>query len=709
MVARPLQALPVVAVGSALQVRVGTEVVKISSHTDVIWSLLRFCDGRRSRPEVIAAAAATSVSNNTVLDAVMADLERLGVLVDSRKLHPLVMGYSDNPMPYSSDMRSSEYVSYERKPGWQPAGEPVALPAPAPLRQHTRRSCRSYNDSAVPLSDLSTVLRAATDRPPSAGALYPIRLALLLNRQAEGLAPGIYHYRAARHELVIGPASSHEELRSALNRVDGVYNAPAVVLIAGDMDRQCEKYANRGWRYTLIEAGIAAERIVTAAQEAGLGSLVFGGYDDAAMSRLVFGDDAQTIRSIITVAIGKANDAPCADLDLEALHEYLDEEFVGEGRLVSSAGPTNLWRRPGDLSFHQVLATIAPKSAEDITAPEDRTCGGTGASIVSARAKAIMECIERDVSGRLRVDRVGPASQVHPGFDLAQFVPLTPEQVAAHAFLQPFDPEQSLEWSSARSLATGAQVFVPVDLVYYPLSTKAMGRRLLQAANSSGVASHTDPIEAQRRALLELLERHAVLTSWHRQDPPPQLPDTGLGTYLRRRRDYWAKEGLDLRVLDFTLDGTPIAGVVIAASSGVPAFAFGSAAAATWDEAATKALQEAEVGIAGQRSLREEPVSLQEVTTPLDHGRFHGNDSERIAWRFLSSGAAPTHWEAPPPLGDYKTLYDTYQPLAINIDSPERVYTWRVLSARAFPISFGATLEHRPAWSMAPPVPHFIA
>lgn len=709
MVARPVQALAVVPVESHLQIRVGGDVVKIGNHQDVIWSLLRFSDGRRSRSEVIAAALRSSRSQEGLFEAVMGDLERLGVLVDSRKLYPIVMGYSDNPMPYPSDMRSRDYVDYEHQPGWEPTGERFPLPQVSTAQLQVRRSCRAYDNAAVSLGDLSSVLRSATHRPPSAGALYPIRLVLLLNRKTGELGPGIYHYASTHHSLVPGPETSNEELRHALNREDGVYNAPAVLLIAGDMDRQCEKYSNRGWRYTLIEAGIATDRIVNAADEIGLGSLVFGGYDDTAMNRLVFGCDDTNVRSIVTVALGHITDELRPDRDLEALHDYVDREFVGPGRLVVSAGPTDLWRRPGDLSFHQVLATTAPKSGDDASSAEDRTCGGTGASIIAARAKAIVECIERDVSGVLRVDRTGPATEVNPDFDLSKFVPLTAEQIAAHEYLQAFDPGQNLQWSVATNLATRAQEFVPVDLVYYPLSTKTLGRRLLQAANSSGVASHTDPLEAQHRALLELLERHAVLTSWHRQTPPTQVPETAWGNYLRRRRSYWASQGIKLRVLDYTIDGVPIAGVVITDASGTATFAFGSAAAITWEAAVNKAFQEAEVGVAAQRSLGEKAVSLHDVATPLDHGRFHAYDSERTAWSFLSSGQIPARWAAPNPLCDFTNLYDIYQPLAIMIDSPPPISTCRVLSPRIFPISFGTSLEHRPAWSVAPNVPHFIA
>jgi thiazole/oxazole-forming peptide maturase SagD family component len=706
---RPLQVLPAVPVDGSIQIRAGSDIVTVENQVDAIWAVLRFSNGRRETAEVVEKAAEVSGLESSLLEEVVGDLERLGVLADSRTLHPRVMAFSDNPMPYSSDMRFSEYVAYEHTRGWEPEGEVISLEEARATSFGNRRSCRGYQETPVPMSVLSQLLQAATDRPPSAGALYPIRLALILNRPTESWGMGAYHYVAAEHGLVpIAPVST-EELRYVLNREDGIFNAPAVVVIAGDMNRQTTKYSNRGWRYTLIEAGIAVDRIVNSAHAADLGSLVFGGYDDVAMSRLLYGKDAQQVRSIVAVALGRPSNSALPDLDLERLHNLLDVEFVGDGRLVEHAGPTDFWRRPGDLSFHQVLATAHAESSGFPTPLEDRTCSGTAASIIAARAKAIVECIERNASEKVRVDRVGPGREVNPGFELSAFAPLSPEQVDAHAFLQSFDPDVSLQWVSATDLQTGKGTFVPVDLVFYPLSTKTLGRPLLYAANSSGIAAHTDPAEAQRRALLELIERHTVLTSWHEQCAPVRVPTSGLSDYLRRRREYWRGQGYDLHLLDYSTDGIPVAGVIIGSDATFPAFAFGSAAATTWSSAVLKAFQEAEVGIAGHRSLREDPIPADSVRTPLHHGTYHAYDPNRVAWTFLLSSATQRSWEEPAALFDLSPVIDTYLPLAVRIDSPEPIHTWRVLSPRVFPVSFGRSLEHRPAWSKAPKVPHFIA
>jgi SagB-type dehydrogenase family enzyme/YcaO-like protein with predicted kinase domain len=705
MVPQPLQVSPAVAVEDGIQFRVGTEAITVSGHEAIVWAILRYTNGLRSWVEVIDKAAEQVDAPASQVSAAAEDLVSLGVLEDSRALHDLMLGVTENPMTFASDMRPNEYAAYESELGWVPEGDRLRLPALVGAHP-SRRSCRAFGDAPLTPDDLGQLLSHACNQAPSAGALRPIRLSAVVNRAVGDIPPGLYHYVAANHSLVAGRPTSDEERRFMLNREDGVHNAPVVLVVAADLQRQTRKYANRGLRYSLIEAGIAVERLLTAASELSLESLVFGGYDDVALSEGLFGYDTPRIRSLITIAVGHRGDRPLPDLDLEDLHTRVDDLFVGDGRIVEGAGATARWRVPGDLSFHQVLATLRGPDDRDVV---DRICGGTGASLVAARTKAIVECVERHSSGIIRVDAVGPARTVNPRFSLSGFAPLTSEQIANSPYLVPFDPDTQLEWVVARDAARNEETFVPVDLVYYPLSVDVLGRRLLFAANSSGVASHTQVDEAERRALFELIERHAVLTAWHRQDAPSRVAPLDLPKYARSREEYWATQGYELLVLDFSDLGVPVAGVAIGSSTSTPVMTFGSAAAGSFDEAVVKALHEAELALAGYRSTPEGPMAADEVVTPLHHGRFHAYDDQRRAWDFLRDGGTGSPDASTPVRVDYSAVVDLVHPLFVQIDSPAPIVTVRALSDRLLPISFGSALEHRPSWSLAPNLPHFIA
>lgn len=710
---RPLQVLGVVPVDAHVLVRTPTRTLSINNHVDEVWAVLRYANGHLSTEEVLDTATAETGLERDTLTAVQSDLLRLGVLRDSRALHSHVMDWSDNPMPYSSDMRMSAWVEHENKLGWVADGERIALPDPEDASPWSaRRSCRAFTPDPVATTELARILRHVSDHPVSGGGLYPVRLALVLRRTDGAVEPGMYHYDPAAHALVKAGEHCDEEMLFALNREDGIHDAPAVLVISGDFTRQTDKYANRGWRYTLIEAGVAVERVLGLALNADLSTLVFGGYDDVVLSRSLYGTDAADVRTVTVIAIGHPARASGTDLDLDELNAELDDLFVGENHIVESTGVTNLWRLPGDLSFHQVLATLRAPAGE--TGPhaeaKNRMCGGTAASIVAARAKAIVEAVERHASSTVRIDAEGPTAQMDQGIDVPKFIHLSPAQVHAQPFLAPFHPGTVLQWTSGTLLSTGEHVLVPVDLVNYPLSHKKLGRGLLVAANSSGIAAHTRDDEAVRRAFLELLERHAVLTSWHRQQAPTRIRRENLTAYLRSRAQHWEDQGHEMQLLDYSSNGIPIIGAVIGSQDQLPCFAFGSAAAGTWSQAATKALHEAEVGIAGHRSRPEEPIAVRDVHTPLDHGQLHAYDGARVALKFLLSGSLSA--EAPVLAADdshIESVMKTFDAIAVRIDSPEPIKTFRVLSPLVLPISFGSALEHRPAWSLAPNVPHFIA
>lgn len=709
---RPIQVLGAVPVDGHVVIRTATRTLSINNHIDAVWAVLRYANGHLSTDDILKVANEETGLELAVMAAVVDDLLRLGVLVDSRSMHRQVMSWSDNPMVYSSDMRINEWTKHERKSGWTPAGDSFPLPKvsdPSPWVE--RFSCRSFDSEPVSTAQLARLLQHASERPPSGGGLYPVRLAVILRRTDGVVPPGLYHYDVSKHALVQARAVCEEELLFFLNRADGVHDAPATIVISADFNRQSKKYANRGWRYSLVEAGVAVERVLHLALEAGLASLVFGGYDDIELSRALYAADADDVRTITTVALGRAARTTPADMDLEGLNTLLDDLFVGEGRIVESTGATNLWRLPGDLSFHQVLTTLrAPQGATGSHADvRNRMCGGTGPSIVQARAKALVEAVERHASRIVRVDTLGTPDEVPNAIDVPKFLRLRPEQVDAHDYLTHFSKTTPIQWSTGHVVSTGEPVSVPVDLVNYPISSTALGRKPFVAANSSGIASHTRDEDAIHRGFLELLERHVVLTSWHRQEAPARLNAAAYTPYLASRAHYWASQGYEMSVLDYSLGGLPVVGVVIGSQALIPGFTFGSAADLSWTAAAHKAMHEAEVGLAGYRAHPESPLPSDLVHTPLDHGRWHAYDESRTALKFLASRPASAGALQDATHDALEQSLRTFGAIAVRIDSPAPIKTFRVLSAAVFPISFGYSLEHRPEWSVAPDLPHFIA
>lgn len=158
----------------------------------------------------------------------------------------------------------------------------------------TRRSQRRFGNQPLAIAALAQLLWAAQGESapgrrtaPSAGALYPLETHVVVAR-VDGLAPAAYRYRAPAHALQrnVGAATPAELQAAALGQ-SSVGAAPAVVVLAAVESRSARKYGARAARYAAFEAGAAAQNLALQAVAMGLGSVVIGGFDDAAVARVL--------------------------------------------------------------------------------------------------------------------------------------------------------------------------------------------------------------------------------------------------------------------------------------------------------------------------------------------------------------------------------------------------------------------------------------
>lgn len=185
----------------------------------------------------------------------------------------------------------------------------VAMPAPGgalaapdttgglPLTQALaqRRSVRLYGPQPVPLAAVSQLLWAAQGTTgaggrrtaPSAGALYPLELHLVASR-VDGLPAGMHRYLPATHVLVhSGVQITASDLQRAALGQPAVGAAAAVVVITAFEARTAGKYGARAGRYAAFEAGAASQNLALQAAALGLGTVVIGGFDEAAVTRVL--------------------------------------------------------------------------------------------------------------------------------------------------------------------------------------------------------------------------------------------------------------------------------------------------------------------------------------------------------------------------------------------------------------------------------------
>ncbi len=180
-----------------------------------------------------------------------------------------------------------------------------------------RRSVREFSNKSISKAMLSYILYSAcgiikldknidnSRRPyPSAGARYPLEVYLII-LGCKGLDKGLYHYNVLEHklELIINKDLSNW-LSKTMGKETWVLSSSIVFIITAVLDRVRIKYAERGYRYALLEAGHLAQNLCLLTTELGLGSCPIGGYIDSEVDKLLDITHAKEV-TLYLIAVGK--------------------------------------------------------------------------------------------------------------------------------------------------------------------------------------------------------------------------------------------------------------------------------------------------------------------------------------------------------------------------------------------------------------------
>jgi SagB-type dehydrogenase family enzyme len=166
-----------------------------------------------------------------------------------------------------------------------------------------RRSARSFSGAPMSLSALAGILRLGDGlvtaqsgddgtvwglrTAPSGGALYPIDLYCAVMR-VDGLAPGLYSYDVAQHELqLLRQEDLTEALAEGTALGSALRQACVCIFLGAVFGRSKFKYGERAYRFVLLEAGHIAQNLLLAAESAGLAAVPVGGFMDDRMNGLL--------------------------------------------------------------------------------------------------------------------------------------------------------------------------------------------------------------------------------------------------------------------------------------------------------------------------------------------------------------------------------------------------------------------------------------
>ncbi len=669
-----------------------------------IWALLAECNGYESSDVVIKRARKRAPdASEQIMYAILEDLRKLEVVVDSRQIFAHFHHLTSNPMHYSHSMSLDDIKAYTRSPR-APVLSGVLVELAEPTGQLSnlqdmRRSCRSFADDGVQLHEIAHILRNSYDitrhSVPSAGGLYPLKIYAIVINESESLQQGYYEYDPeSGNAFRYCDEVDRQLLEYAFDSETLVHGAPLIIVVAGDMSRQSGKYSNRGYRYTLIEAGHVAQNMVLAASEVGLHSLEYGGFLDEVLGRELQMSEASFV-PIISVAIGTKSDEPPTS-SMYAL-DQLQKELVGKRKPVRYVR-TSTGNRPdkGETFFGAAALYQAGSEQKARGTYLQRLAGGTASSAAHAQVKALAEAYERHVSSIVRVDRECPANALDDRWiDPRIIFPLSSQQLEALPHLQVFDPNVPWQWIQGTHAINGNTVWVPVDLVVYPLSSSTFRRKLCHEASSSGVAAHTSEELAITGAALELVERDAIMRSWYTRTVPNVVSEKSLSVHARRRSMYWRGEQRDVYVLDHGRSGVSIANVVIKSDTEFPCFINGSAASlVSFDEAVSKAFHEAELALLHALKFKpHRPIKPEHVVHPLDHAKLYAFPKHLGNLEWLWSGAEVS---APyEPNLEVEQMLDMIDAIVVRLSEQNApLHVVRVLSEKLVPVSFGYGMDH---------------
>ena len=202
---------------------------------------------------------------------------------------------------------------YSQTPLTKVDGDQLTYILPAPQTDGTisveqalvnRRSHRNFTDEAISAEQLSQVLWAAygitipiPDNPnlrgglrtaPSAGALYPFEIYILVGKVTD-IETGLYQYISQEHKIVkVTDKDLRESLSVAAFGQVQIKEAPISLLYAAIYSRMTGKYGDRGRdRFVCIDLGHSAQNVYLQAEALNLGTCAIGGFNDEEVVKLM--------------------------------------------------------------------------------------------------------------------------------------------------------------------------------------------------------------------------------------------------------------------------------------------------------------------------------------------------------------------------------------------------------------------------------------
>ncbi len=601
----PMVAGAVIARGARATCLLPGKTVEIRCPGEVLHALLARCDGQTPLEQILQELG--QEWDGSALRQLVEELRQQGVICDANDIAQHLWLNFKNPRT-AGGAPSAEDVVRQVEAAILAIRTPHAEAqyfSPAATQLATllrcRRSVRGFSGAMVALDQILALLWAAYGAGarrtvPSAGGIYPLRVALILLSGTGTFSAGVYQV----HYLEDGRVGLRPVVADIGNVIRAwtdpapLNGAQGVIVLSGRFGPTAAKYGSRAGLFVPLEAGHAAQNTLLAAAELDIGAVELGSFIEDELVKLLGEPEAIPLT---TIAFGAANEGARR----EDAHDSPAVDFR--------------WVDP-QLPGYRLPFFLAAAAARD---NPDEWCWGRDQEAGNAYAKAVAEALERLACVRpagvfkARMDEVDGA--VAPT-EIAAYLPS--QYAAPHFPYKPFDPHAEYQWKIGEDLLTGSQVAVLADFVYYaPRQDGAAAP--YTSCNTSGVAAYPTREGALERAVLELIERDAFMLAWLGRQRHPAIAPSSLPRALAVRLR--ALEDVGFKVTLKSLSGNLVPVVLVFAQS----LALGVtrvAACAHYDaeQAVHRALMEAESTIAVWLTGRMRgTLQPEQVAHPQDH------------------------------------------------------------------------------------------
>jgi len=274
-------------------------------------------------------------------------------------------------------------------------------------------------------------------------------------------------------------------------------------------------------------------------------------------------------------------------------------------RMVGRRGPIQrvYWLDPSRSKYYPKNATLFSTKYISKTGCENKKMiewtSGIDADPTISELKAVMEGVERFYSGEVAFDELIRKNELSLGrsaVSSTELISYLKEQYRTDLIISPYSPRKTYLWKSAKNITEGKEVYVPIDLIYYPLEKK-YAPHLLTFGNSNGIASGFTYEETLLRSLYEVIERDAFMIVWLNRLSLPKLDKKSLSKAVENRIKKIESLGLEIYIINITLDTIPV--ILVAALNILdhPVLLLGAASNLDILKAIDKALSEVEQGV----------------------------------------------------------------------------------------------------------------